>query len=263
MDKLNYFYDVNLCVLFGCVFIFLFLASLSGLFLGRRFAKTFPNRLTDVSDFIPSTILGLLSLIMGFTFSMAISRFEHRKELVLKEANAIGTVYLRSELLNSDKAEEARSILKKYVDVRLEFFAAGDDFARIEEAEGKAQQLQKNLWALAVQMTRSDKTPIQGLFDSAINELIDLQAERLFALQNTVPKAVNWVILLLASIGLSSRYFTKGMQGKGSRAGAALLAVFFGLVFALIHDLDRPRSGLTTVSQETMMSFRKSLNQQR
>ncbi len=262
MGKLDYFYNMNLGVLFACAFLFLFSISLCGLFLGRKIAKKHPDRSKEVSDFIPSTILGLLSLIMGFTFSMAIARFEHRKELVLKEANAIGTVYLRSALLNSSNTQEVRSLLRQYVDARLEFFDAGSDFSHIDETEDKAHRLQNKLWEHVVQVTHTDRSAVQGLFVSSVNELIDLQAERLVALQNTVPEVVYWVILVLASIGLSSRYFTRGMRGKGGRAGVVLLAILFSLVFALIHDLDRPRSGITMVSQAAMMGLRRSLGEQ-
>ena len=261
MEKLNSFYNMNLGVLFIYVFIFLFLISFSGLFLGRRFAKKYPDRSREVSDFIPSTILGLMSLIMGFTFSMAIARYEHRKELVLKEANAIGTVYLRSELLSSGDLQPVRNLLKQYVDARLEFFNVGSDFDQIERVEEKARGFLDKLWEHAVQTTSVDRSAVQGLFVSAVNEVIDLQAERLFALQNTVPDVVYWVILLLVSIGLSSRYFIRGMQDKGEFAGVVLLAILFALVFALIHDLDRPRSGISMISQKAMMSFRQSIGQ--
>ena len=255
----GYFYNMNLGVLFGSALVFLFLVCLCGLALGRKYAKKCPAQAGDVSDFVPSTILGLLSLIMGFTFSMAITRFDHRKELVLKESNAIGTVLLRSALLNSDSSQRARSLLRQYVDARLAFFGAGSDFTRIEEIEEGTRTLHDKLWELVVQTTQSERSAVQGLFVSAVNDVIDLQAERLIALRNTVPEVVYWVILLLASIGLSSRYFAMGMRGKGSHAGAALLAILFALVFALIHDLDRPRAGITTVSQEAMLSLRRSL----
>ena len=260
MDKMNCFYTINLGALFGCVFVFLFLVSLGGLFFGRRFSKKKSGIDKEVSDFIPSTILGLLSLIMGFTFSMSISRLEHRKELVLREANAIGTVYLRSGLLNSEHTQAVRNLLKQYVDTRLDFFSVGVDFTQIEKTEERARSIQNKLWEYVTQVTRKDRSAVQGLFVASVNDLIDLQAERFFALQNTVPTVVYWVILLLASIGLSSRFFIRGMRGQGGCAGAALLAILFGLVFALIHDLDRPRSGLTTVSQEAMSSFQKSLS---
>jgi hypothetical protein len=260
MVGLSWFYEMNLGIVLLSVSVLLIFASQLGYFMGCRSRDRY-KKIGDLADFVPSSMLGLLSLILGFTFSMAINRFDYRKELVIKEANAIGTVYLRSRLMKPEHSLQIGPILKRYVDARLEFFSAGNDAAHIQQAENKTTLLHSLLWEEAVKIIQSNRSPIEGLFVASLNDLIDLQTERFIALHNRIPGSVYWAILLIACIGLGTFNFSNGIQGKERRWTPILLALLFGVVFALIHDLDRPRSGTITASQEAMEVLQKSLNQ--
>ena len=259
MVSSSWFFEMNLVVVLLLISILLIFSSQLGYFMGCRLRNR-SKKIGDLADFVPSAMLGLLSLILGFTFSMAINRFDYRKELVVKEANAIGTVFLRAKLINPEHGLQISPILKKYVDARLEFFAAGNDAARIQQAEDKTTLLHSLLWNEAVQITQSNRSPIEGLFVSALNDLIDLQTERIIALHNRIPGSVYWAILLIACIALGTFNFSNGVEGKVRRWTPILLALLFAVVIALIHDLDRPRSGTITANQDAMEALRTFLN---
>lgn len=109
---------------------------------------------------IQGAVLGMLALLLGFTFSMAVARYENRRDLVLQEANSIGTTYLRASLLPEAQKAVVEEKLRSYVDVRLDFYSAGIDAAKIAAAESKAAALQRELWSHAVAAAKEAPTPI-------------------------------------------------------------------------------------------------------
>ena len=99
---------------------------------------------------IQGAVLGLLALLLGFTFSMAVGRYENRRDLVLKEANAIGTTYLRASFLPEAQSKAVEDLLRRYTDTRLSFYNAGSDFTKVAAAENEAGKLQRELWVQTV-----------------------------------------------------------------------------------------------------------------
>jgi hypothetical protein len=191
---------------------------------------------------------------------MANHRFVHRRELVVQEATAIGTTFLRSELLDPKNGEAIRDLLKRYVDVRLDFFNAGEDQARIEKEEANALELHHKLWDQTIQFTQSERGPLAATFVSSLNEVIDLQAEREDALHNVIPNVIYGMILIIASLGLGSLGFSRGVQDKTGYWNILLLVFLFTSVVTLIHDLDRPRAGAITEGQESLLALKNLLN---
>jgi len=139
---------------------------------------------------VQGAVLGLLALLLGFTFSMAVARYEIRRDLVLQEANAIGTTYLRASLLPEAHAKAAEDLLRRYTDVRLSFYSAGSDSTKIAAAENETAKLQRELWAQTVAAGKEAPSAITATFINALNETIDLDATRLHALRSRVPGAV-------------------------------------------------------------------------
>ena len=139
---------------------------------------------------IQGAVLGMLALLLGFTFSMALARYENRRDLVLKEANAIGTTYLRASFLPQPHAKAVEELLRRYTDARLSFDSAGRDSTKIAAAEDEAGKLQRELWVETVAAGKEAPTPITATFINALNETIDLDATRLHALRSRVPGAV-------------------------------------------------------------------------
>jgi hypothetical protein len=201
--------------------------------------------------------LGLLAFMLAFTFGMAASRFDTRKQLVLDEANAIGTTYLRTAMLPEGR-DEIRTLLRSYVDARLEAVRSG----RVAEQIVQSEHIQGQLWsaATAVGLQHPDSI-IVGLFVESLNEVIDLHAKRVTAgLRNRIPSAI-WVALLtIATLSLAAMGYHAGLVGTIRSLAIIVVAVTFSAVIALIADLDRPQEGTLIVSQQALIDVRESMN---
>lgn len=210
---------------------------------------------TAVGGMVGGT-LGLLAFMLAFTFGLAGSRFEDRRQVLLAEANAIGTTYLRAAMLPEPMRSEARGLLREYVDIRLDAIQSG----KVQDAIVKSEELQNRLWSLAVAATEKDRSPITGLFVTSLNEVIDLHAARVMAgLRSRVPGVI-WVVLyLLAILTMVIIGYHSGLAH--SRRSIAMIALVLGFssVLYLIADLDRPGQGTLQVSQQSMIDLRNSM----
>lgn len=235
----------------------LVLASIDGGFrLGRyRRSRSDHEKDAPVGAMVGST-LGLLAFMLAFTFGMATSRFDARKTLVLDEANAIGTTYLRAALLPTGR-EEVRGLLREYVDQRLAAVHTTDITAALHQAE----ELQNRLWAQAVAAgTEHPNSIVVGLFTESLNEVIDLHAKRVTAgLRNRIPGTIWLGLFTLAVLSLGAMGYHSGLASKERSLAVIAVALAFSAVIALVLDLDRPQEGLLTVSQQALIDVRQSM----
>jgi hypothetical protein len=208
-----------------------------------------------ISGMVGAT-LALLALMLAFTFSLAGSRFEDRRQVLLSEANAIGTAYLRASMLPEPMRTESRNLLREYTDSRLEAVQAG----KLTQAIAKSEDLHNRLWAQAVAVTEKDRSPITAIYIQSLNDVIDLHATRMMAaLRSRVPAPI-WVVLFLLSF-LSMAMIGYHEALSNSRRSLVVIALILGFstVLFLIVDLDRPRQGTLQVSQQAMIDLRKSM----
>lgn len=214
----------------------------------------------EQSGVLQGALLGLLGLLLGFTFAMAVGRYETRKQLVLDETNAIGTAWLRAGLLSAASRDALRSLLADYVAARIEGAAVMVDSAAFAEQTARSERDQAAMWQTIVIETKTHDTPATALFTSALNDLIDLDAKRQAASRNHVPLTV-WVLLLLVS---STVCWTTGYSSGLREAGRhglpmIILPLLFAVVITIVADLDNPRRGLIKVSQQGMLELEKTL----
>jgi hypothetical protein len=257
---IEFLYRMNQWVILGASLALFLLAIEAGFRLGRRNRLTIGEHAKSQINTIQGAILGLLALLLGFTFAMAISRFEVRKQLVLDEANAIGTTFLRAQLLTEPQRQEVSNLLRQYVEVRLKSYKAGVDPERFREAQKQTEQLHLLLWSSAIALGEKDPRAVTtGLFIQSLNEVIDLYSKRLTALENHVPEII---LVLLCCVALAANGLIGYGCGLGERRNffvtltASMLIAF---VILVIVDLDRPRRGLIRVSQERMLDLHHSL----
>jgi hypothetical protein len=241
-------------VIIQCVFFALMMvATEAGYRLGRKSEANIPENTKSEISTVEAAILGVLALLLGFTMSMAVSRFEVRKQLVLEEADAIGTARLRAQLLPAPAGPEILSLLSQYVDVRIEYGTAGNDLARLEDLNTETSRLQTELWTRTTAYAKQDPNPVTvGLLLQSLNQAIDLGEARWMAFQNHVPESV---IYVNAAVGLLSALlvgYSFGVNGRRNIFSMCMLAVSITLVLAVIIDLDRPRSGFIRGSQQPM-----------
>jgi hypothetical protein len=179
---------------------------------------------------------------------------------VLQEANSIGTTYLRASLLPDTHKIVVEEMLRRYVDVRLDFYNAGIDTKKIIEAENETAALQREMWAHATAAAEEAPTPITATFIDTLNDTIDLDASSLAALRAKVPSAVWLLVLFVAGIGCCSCGYGAGASGSRSIFSNAMLPLLVAVVITLIADLDRPRQGLVGISQQPLLDLKASLS---
>jgi hypothetical protein len=208
-------------------------------------------------------LLGLLGLLLAFTFGMAGSRYEDRKTMVIEEANAIGTAWLRTDLVPEPMRTQARDALRAYTDVRLQG-AAGGERARVEEAIARSEKLQGPLWKAAAAAAAVAPVPTVALFVASVNEVIDMHERRVErAIRNPIPAVIFWTLLAVAIVVLMLLGFGRGIAGDRNAVATTLLAVVLAVVFGLILDLDRPQAGYLRVSQQAMRDVRAMMGDAR
>ena len=195
--------------------------------------------------------------MLAFTFGMAASRFEVRRELVIDEANAIGTTYLRAGLLPEPYRGEVRRLLREYVSVRLEAIRPG----KLSESISRSEELQSQLWSQAAAV--GEKNPasiVVGLFIGSLNEVIDLHAKRLaLGVRNRIPSPIWAALYFMAVLGTAAMGYHAGLAGSGRSLAIVALVLAFSAVMTLIADLDRPQAGLLRVSQQTMLDLQRTM----
>jgi hypothetical protein len=201
-----------------------------------------------------------LGLLLGFTFSMSVGRYETRRTLVLTEANSIGTTYLRAAFLSEAHQRGVEELLRRYVDVRLDFYAAGHDEERIAAAEKAAAQLQRELWTHTVAAAREVPSPMVASFVAALNDTIDLDATRYNAMRAHVPVAVWLLVLVTAGAGCYASGYGAGACGVRNSLSNILLPLLVTALITLVSDLDRPRQGLVGISQQPLLDLKASFS---
>jgi hypothetical protein len=230
---------------------------LVGVALEAGFRMSHPRRrLLEGAATLQGAVLALVGLLLAFSFSLSEQRFDLRRHVVVDEANAIGTLYLRTGLWSEPARFRMRDLLRRYLDVRIESYASG-----IRELAGlapEADRLQYDLWSLLEQEAPRLPAPTLLLSTQALNQVIDLGTVRRAEFENRLPDSVVYM-LLLAVLGAG---LLIGYRPEGKQRGVALWAIFAvlvsGLLFVLL-DLDRPRRGLIQVSQRPLLLLRESL----
>lgn len=236
-------------------------ASEIGLHLGRRVSQgRGDDRDLGEMSTIQAAVLGLLALLLGFTFSMAASRFEARKELVRDEANAIGTTYLRTQLLPEPYKGNIVRLLRQYIDTRLELQQIDHTQEGLAGVNARTSRLQDQIWAEAVGAAdRDPRSVMTGLFIQSLNDMIDMHGKQLAALRNRIPFPI---FLLLCSVAIAAMAMT-GYGCGVARERNFLLTLTMSLVIAsviwLIVDLHRPTHGLITIDLRSLIELRDSM----
>lgn len=240
----------------------LLLAIEAGYRLGLRCKADNDEASTSHLNLLQSALLGLLALLLGFTFSMSISRLETRKLLVLEEANAIGTTYLRSHFLAEPLRGEVADLLRQYVAARLEHHRAGIDPVLLKAARDKGAEIENRLWraAIAAAASAPDSLPV-SLFVESLNETIDVNEKRQVAFENHVPEVVIVLLFVVSAVAVGFLGYANGLTGKRRVYSTAIFAVLIALVLAVILDTDRPRRGLVQVSQSSLLRLEASMAQ--
>lgn len=244
-------------LIFAYSFLAFCLATLAGATVLRKWRNFDPALRSDFGTILATT-LTLNGLIIGFTFSMAIGRYEQRKFNEEAEANAIGTEYLRADLLaTANDTATVRTLLREYVNQRISYYMAGDD-NEIRRIMSRTSALQKELWTAVRTTAATQPTVIGALTVSGMNDVLNSQGYTQASWWNRIPTSA-W--LLMAAIALISH----GLVGYGTRNARSerlllmVLPLVVSISFLLIADIDSPRSGIIRVIPRNLSSLAESI----
>jgi hypothetical protein len=205
---------------------------------------------------IVSATLTLLALLIGFSFSMAITRYDLRKSYEEAEANAIGTEFVRAGLLSPVDATTVRSLLSNYLDQRIAFYESRDA-QQLRQINSRTAQLQNALWSAVEAPATAQPGPVIALVVSGMNDVLNSQGYTQAAWWNRIPQAA-WVLMAVLAICCN---LLVGYGARTTKSGGLLLVLplIVSMAFLLIADIDSPRAGFIHVSAQNLLSLSGSL----
>lgn len=233
----------------------------AGFRLGRSRWQNVREEISEPLNEIVAAMLGLLALMLGFTFSLASARYDIRMALVADEANAIGTTYLRADLLPPDARAEIRRLLREYLEVRLEAARTGN----IAYGIAQSQALQTQMWARTAAIGRENPgLVVISLFIVSLNETIDLHDKRVaMGIGNRIPPTIWCGLYFIAVVSIGTMGYRTGVVGARKFLAFIPLVLTFSVSMLLIADLDRPREGLIKTNQQPLMDTLNSMKTER
>jgi hypothetical protein len=241
-------------------FILTFALLISGSLLGavvRKRRGAVDGQDDEALKTLEGALLALLGLLLGFTFSMALTRFEERKQLQIAEANDLGTLWLRTSLLSPAGRDAERAILRNYLPVRIQFLDSGTSVEAYNQSQQRTGELQNQMWHVATTESATRRDAETGLFVAALNDSIDDTEKRTAALENRIP-VTTWAMLLLMGT-VATVFMGLGLHLRTLTLRLVLPFVLTA-VLALTYDLDSPRSGLIRVEQTSMQRVLQQVN---
>jgi hypothetical protein len=253
------FYLTPIWQIAGGILVVLALAGEAGWRLGhaRRGAD---DPLRTLVGGVAAATLGLLGLLLGFTLSMAISRFDARRVVIVDEANAVGTLWLRAGLLDEPLRADLRAVLGDYVQARLDLSHVGADLGRLRAARERSATLQRTIWAVVERANQPATGPaVLTAVITAANDLIDLDELRMSSLENYIPAPIILLLIGVAAIALAFFGWSFGAANRRSSLSMVLLTLLVTSVLVVVMDLNRPHRGLIRVGDESLVRVRRAM----
>ena len=242
------------------VFVLIAVVLLAGFELGFRGGEWWQERTPGEQEGPTATLVGSLLALMAFllaiTMGMASDRFDARRSLVLAEANAIGTTYLRAGYLPAPYGDESRVLLREYVPLRVNT----SDRVSLAANIARSEEIQAQLWTRAEAVARDHGSDVNALYIESLNELIDLHASRITAgIYARVPETVLILLLTGSALTLAMVGYSAGLTRRRSPLTAVVLVIALSAVLTIVIDLDRPREGFIQVNQQPLLDLERQL----
>jgi hypothetical protein len=207
----------------------------------------------EVARTMAVAMLGLLSLMLAFTFGMAVSRFDVRRQALIDEINAIRTTYMRADLLPEPYREEIRNLLRGYVDDRLEGMRLG----QVELSHVRAAEWHARLWSETIAAEEKASRPASiGYFIQSLNEMISLSVERVMISHwFRIPGIIWFALYTITALASAAVGYHSGLSRSSRSFVVPAFAVIFSAVLILVLDIDRPREWTHKASQEAFVNI--------
>jgi hypothetical protein len=253
---------INVLEIAGMFFI-PFLVVLMPILIGQRYgiwrSKKSENLQNASVGSVVGAAFGLLAFMLAFTFQIAASRYNERKELLLEEVTNIRTTWLRAGVVPEPFRSDTRKLLVEYVDLRIDL---ARDPSKLSSAMNRSQQILDKFWeSVEILAERDRSSEMYSLYTSSVNDLVDNYNQRVtMTLEYRIPPAILGVLFIIAFLSMLALGYQFGISGKGSFRINLLLATVFALVMFLILALDRPETGLAKLNQKPMFTLQQQLH---
>jgi hypothetical protein len=244
-------------VVFAISLVVLWLSVQFGAFLARKTRQLTENERQDL-DLVISSSLTLLALIIGFSFSMAVSRYDQRKDYEEEEANAIGTEYIRADLLPASESAKVKQLLIQYTDQRLLFYTVGNR-QRLDAINAETTKLQNDMWATVQGIAKTQQTPTIALVVAGMNDVLNRQGYTQAAWWNRIPLG-GWALMAVLAT-TCSMLIGYGTHHRGAKL-YVIMPFLVSIAFFMIADIDSPKRGVIRVSPQNLISLSQSLHGQ-
>jgi hypothetical protein len=239
----SFLFQVPELVIVAILFMAMILANYLGFYIKQRQFKQQPGSQDGLGS-VEGSLLGLLALLLSFTFSMSAAKNDSRRQVIIQEANDIGTVILRCDLYPDSMRQLLRADLQPYVKARIDYYNAGVDTAKISTALKTSDFRSHKIWQHVTQFARGKENTTASLeMIPALNDMMDIVTVREANNNAHVPDSILWLLFLLTLAG----NFIVGYSTKGDRINWVIVcgfAIMMVMTIYLIIDLDRPRQGI-------------------
>jgi len=212
------------------------------------------------SDVVQQGLLTLLALLLAFGVSMAELRFEERNSILIDEATAISTTYLRGALFGATFQKRFQTLLKQYVDTRIEWYRIKHDHPGLTANRKKAGELQASLWNEASELARDKPTVTMSLLLGSLNQTFDLQTQQEFAYARRVPRSIVYLLFLISTLVVAMVGYSHGLTGTRHLVFTTMMSIVLALTLFVILDLSRAERGLIRLAPDVLVNLRRSLD---
>ena len=226
----------------------------AGIWLQDRSDESGESKMTGA---VVGGMLGLMAFMMAFTIGIVINQQGERRTMVVEEANAIGTAWLRADFLEESDRSAAKSLLKEYTEIRI---ATAEDSSIYDAMVTRSEEIHNELWAIMEDnVRRGNESDIAGLTILSINDVIDVHSERLFVANLRLPRVLGILLFLATILSFLLVGAASSADRKRDTSAMVLFALVFSAVLIVIIDLDRPQEGLLTVPQTAMTDLLRQI----
>ena len=222
--------------------------------------KDAPDSLRSQVSGIGAAMLGILGVLLGFTLSMAIARWDARRDVIVEESNAIGTLWLRAGLLEEPLREELRSALGDYTDTRIALGGSRGDLDALRTAQSEGEALHATIWSVVERADQPGTSPaVLSTLIAAANEFIDLHELRVASIENFLPAFLILLLPCITAAAVASLAWSFGATSERGRTPILLLTLLICAVILLIMDVNRPQRGAIGVGVATLERVQESI----
>lgn len=241
---------------FGVFAIVSLVAYEVGYRIGRWWQKRTPEEAEGPTGILVGSLLALMAFLLAITMGMASDRFDARRGVVLAEANAVGTTFLRAGYLPEPASSESRELLREYAPLRN--ITDGIDDLPVRLA--RSAEIQAELWSIAEELAREASSDVLAIYIESLNEMIDIHETRVIAgLFARVPETVLLLLVIGSALTLGMVGYSAGLTRRRSPLTAVAMIVVLGAVITLVVDLDRPQDGFLEVSQQPIIDLQRQI----